>query len=74
MGLGGLVTVHLGGMDVMISPDGGLLCPSHVLGCIWVKGCSLGDGRVWMSIEAEAGAFWLEIHVPMVALRGYAGF
>ncbi len=30
-----------------------------------VKECSLGDGRVWLSVEAADFGFWLEIHVPI---------
>jgi hypothetical protein len=58
------VDVKAGGMDFVTS-DMGVICPSHVLGDIVVKGCSLGDGGVWLSVTAELVAFWLEIHVPM---------
>ena len=52
------------GMQIKIS-DMGVTCPSHQLGDIVVKGCSLGNGGVWLSVAAELVAFWLEIHVPM---------
>ncbi len=58
------VELNAGGMQLVIS-DMGVTCPSHVLGDIVVKGCSLGDGGVWLSVAAELVAFWLEIHVPM---------
>ena len=63
------VDVNAGGMQFVIS-DMGVTCPSHQLGEIVVKGCSLGDGGVWLSVAAELVAFWLEIHVPMQAARG----
>ena len=65
----GRVNVKVGGMDFVIS-DMGVVCESHALGEIVVKGCSLGDGGVWLSVAAELVAFWLEIHVPMQAARG----
>ena len=65
----GRVNVKVGGMDFVIS-DMGVVCESHALGEIVVKGCSLGDGGVWLSVGAELVAFWLEIHVAMQAPRG----
>ena len=58
------VEANAGGMQIVIS-DMGVTCPSHQLGDIVVKGCSLGDGGVWLSVGAELVAFWLEIHVAM---------
>ena len=58
------VDVNVSGMQIKIS-DMGVTCPSHQLGDIVVKGCSLGNGGVWLSVAAELVAFWLEIHVPM---------
>jgi hypothetical protein len=51
----------------------GVTCRSHVLGDIGVKGCSLGDGGVWLSVQALGGALWLEMHVAMrePAKRGW---
>ncbi len=65
----GRVEVNVDGMEVVLSPEEGVLCVSQKLGSI-VKGCSLGDGGVWLSVSGMNGAFWLEIHVPMVAARG----
>lgn len=62
------VEVTAGGMQFVIS-DMGVTCPSHQLGEIVVKVCSLGDGGVWLSVAAELVAFWLEIHVPMRASK-----
>ena len=45
----GRVNVKVGGMDFVIS-DMGVVCESHALGEIVVKGCSLGDGGVWLSV------------------------
>ena len=63
------VEANAGGMQIVIS-DMGVTCPSHQLGDIVVKGCSLGDGGVWLCVAAELVAFWLEIHVSMQAPRG----
>lgn len=65
----GRVNVKVGGMDFVIS-DTGVVCESHSVGDIVVKGCSLGDGGVWLSVAAELVAFWLEIHVAMQVPRG----
>ncbi len=67
---GGATAVNVGGMEIVISQEEGVTCGSHALGSIVVKGCSLGDGGVWLSVEGMAGAFWLEIHAPMVVTRG----
>jgi hypothetical protein len=55
-----------GGTDIEIS-DTGVRCPlrKEIRDNIVVKGSSLGDGGVWLSVEAAAFGFWLEIHVPM---------
>ena len=62
--------VNVDGMEVVISPEEGVSCANRELGRIVVQGCSLGDGGVWLSVSGMNGAFWLEIHAPMVAARG----
>ncbi len=47
----GRVNVKVDGMDFVIS-DMGVVCENQVLGDIVVKGCSLGDGGVWLRVEA----------------------
>ena len=72
---GKALKMDVGGMGIVIS-DTGVACRTHALGDhMVVKGCSLGDGGVWLSVEAAAFGFWLEIHVPMQAHKGggYAG-
>ena len=62
---GKALQMEVGEMEIVFSDTGVRCYPSHMLGDnIVVKGCSLGDGGVWLSVEA-VGGFWLEIHVPM---------
>ncbi len=64
---GGGVDVNVDGIRLVLSPVEGVSCANRDLGRIVVKGCSLGSGGVWLSVSGMAGAFWFEIHVPMVA-------
>lgn len=64
---GGGVDVNVDGVELVLSPEEGVSCANRDLGRIVVKGCSLGCGGVWLSVTGMNGAFWLEIHVPMVA-------
>ncbi len=69
----GRVDVNVDGVELVLSPEDGVSCGSHALGSIVVKGCSLGDGGVWLRVSGMISndAFWLEIHAPMVAARGW---
>jgi hypothetical protein len=62
--------VDVDGICLMVS-DMGVTCATHMLVDVVVKGCSLGDGGVWLRVEAVAASgFWLEIHVPMQTGKG----
>jgi hypothetical protein len=63
----GRVDVNVDGMELVLSPEEGVTCANRELGQVVVKGCSLGSEGVWLSVSGMNGAFWLEIHVPMVA-------
>jgi hypothetical protein len=68
----GRVDVNVDGMELVLSPEEGVSCANRELGQVVVKGCSLGNEGVWVSVSRMIlhDAFWLEIHVPMVAARG----
>ncbi len=63
------VDVNVDGMELVLSPEEGVSCVNRELGQVVVKGCSLGNEGVWVSVSGliSNDAFWLEIHVPMVA-------
>ena len=65
----GRVDVNVDGMELVFSPEEGVTCANRELGQIVVKGCSLGNEGVWVSVSGMISndAFWLEIHAPMVA-------
>jgi hypothetical protein len=65
----GQVDVNVDGMELVLSPEEGVTCANRELGQVVVKGCSLGNDGVWVSVSGliSNDAFWLEIHVPMVA-------
>ena len=65
----GRVDVNVDGMELVLSPEEGVTCANRELGQVVVKGCSLGNEGVWVSVSGMISndAFWLEIHVPMVA-------
>jgi hypothetical protein len=48
--------------------ENGMFCHMHQLGDFKVQGCQLGNGGVWLSITAQLCKFWMEIHVPMLAV------
>jgi hypothetical protein len=65
----GQVDVNVDGMELVLSPEEGVTWRDPELGQVVVKGCSLGNEGVWVSVSGMISndAFWLEIHVPMVA-------